>query len=250
MTTTPTPAGETTLDPFHPLGAVKRLREKQLREMDGTDQFLRILQVGQGRGVGVEGGPVCAGCGRLQGRGLRATQKLGCLHCERGGAWPAWLIAAAPHSRPHCKPLQPATSLLTTAPPPHPTIHHHHPTTTNTHTTAWPPRRQAEKEGLVKVEMQHKELGSVVSQLAELYTSGGTAASSQAWDALRRRVVEECVTAHLLPALEREARVRQAHAARGVVAQQMADRLWAYARQAPLQVRGVGAVWQPWGWVG
>ena len=45
VTTEPTPAGEAALDPFHPLGPVKRLRHKLLRAFEGTDQFLRVLQV-------------------------------------------------------------------------------------------------------------------------------------------------------------------------------------------------------------
>ncbi len=55
MTTEPTPTGETTLDPFHPLGRVKRLRHRPVRtflgaggDEYGTDQFLALLQVGRG----------------------------------------------------------------------------------------------------------------------------------------------------------------------------------------------------------
>lgn len=46
LSTTPTPAGEAALDPFHPLGCAKRLVNKPLRNFEGSDQFLRVLQVG------------------------------------------------------------------------------------------------------------------------------------------------------------------------------------------------------------
>lgn len=64
---------------------------------------------------------------------------------------------------------------------------------------------------------------------------------SQAWDDLRRRILQEALTQYLLPALEREARSRLAGQAREVVVQEASDKLWAYASQAPLQV---------WGWRG
>ena len=44
VTTEPTAAGEAGLDPFHPLGAVKRLHRKPLHEFEGSDQFLRLVQ--------------------------------------------------------------------------------------------------------------------------------------------------------------------------------------------------------------
>ena len=40
----PTPAGDTTLDPFHPLGEVKRLSNKPLTNFEDSDQFLKLLQ--------------------------------------------------------------------------------------------------------------------------------------------------------------------------------------------------------------
>ncbi|GAB4816099.1 hypothetical protein N2152v2_003145 [Parachlorella kessleri] len=137
VTTEPTPAGETALDPFHPLGPVKRLRHKLLRAFEGTDLFLR-----------------------------------------------------------------------------------------------------AEKEGLVRVRLgladpEQHGLGSIL----ELYCSGGAAALSQSWDAVRKRVLLECLRQHLLPGLEREARGRLAAQARAVVGQELCDRLWEHAAQAPLQVR-------------
>jgi transcription elongation factor SPT6 len=42
--TDPTLQGEQTLDPFHPYGQVKRLRDKPVEEFVGTDQFLRLVQ--------------------------------------------------------------------------------------------------------------------------------------------------------------------------------------------------------------
>ena len=44
VSTEPTAAGESGLDPFHPLGAVKRLHRKPLEEFEGSDQFLRLMQ--------------------------------------------------------------------------------------------------------------------------------------------------------------------------------------------------------------
>ena len=40
----PTPQGEQLLDPFHPCGRVKRLRDKPVQSFAGTDTFLRIAQ--------------------------------------------------------------------------------------------------------------------------------------------------------------------------------------------------------------
>lgn len=42
--TSPTPTGEAAIDPFHPLGPVKRLRAKPLKEFEGNDHFMRLLQ--------------------------------------------------------------------------------------------------------------------------------------------------------------------------------------------------------------
>mgnify|MGYP001131438519 CR=1 FL=1 len=70
--------------------------------------------------------------------------------------------------------------------------------------------------------------------------AGGAAALSQSWDGVRKRVLQECLRQHLLPGLEREARGRLAAQARAVVGQELADRLWEYAAQAPLQVRRWG----------
>lgn len=42
LTTSPTPAGEDTLDPFHPYGIAKYLVEKKVSSMEGTDTWLRI----------------------------------------------------------------------------------------------------------------------------------------------------------------------------------------------------------------
>lgn len=42
--TTPTAAGDTTLDPFHPLAPVKRLVAKPLVKFEKGDHFLRLLQ--------------------------------------------------------------------------------------------------------------------------------------------------------------------------------------------------------------
>ena len=47
MPADPTPAGETTLDAFHVLGSVKRLRGWPLRLITETDAFLRVLQANQ-----------------------------------------------------------------------------------------------------------------------------------------------------------------------------------------------------------
>jgi hypothetical protein len=67
--TKPTAAGEAAINPFHPLGPVKRLAAKPLRVFEGTDHFLRLLQAekeglvsggavgGGGRGVGWAGLP-------------------------------------------------------------------------------------------------------------------------------------------------------------------------------------------------
>ena len=40
----PTPQGEQLLDPFHPCGRVKRLRDKPVQSFAGSDTFLRIAQ--------------------------------------------------------------------------------------------------------------------------------------------------------------------------------------------------------------
>eukprot|EP00884_Botryococcus_braunii_P001188 jgi/Botrbrau1/1106/Bobra.0162s0007.1 len=44
VSTEPTKAGETVLDPFHPLGRVKRIRNKPLKSFEDTDTYLRIHQ--------------------------------------------------------------------------------------------------------------------------------------------------------------------------------------------------------------
>ena len=44
MWTKPTAAGEAAINPFHPLGPVKRLAAKPLRQFEGTDHFIRLLQ--------------------------------------------------------------------------------------------------------------------------------------------------------------------------------------------------------------
>ena len=57
------------------------------------------------------------------------------------------------------------------------------------------------------------------------------------WDKVRKSVLHEALTAHLLPALEREARARLAADARATVLEAASGRLWAYASRAPLSVR-------------
>jgi hypothetical protein len=65
------------------------------------------------------------------------------------------------------------------------------------------------------------------------------------WDKVRRSVLREALQAHLLPAMEREARARLAGEARGVVLEGAADRLWGYASQAALQVCAGRAAGRP-----
>ena len=65
----------------------------------------------------------------------------------------------------------------------------------------------------------------------------GTYAVVQAWNALRREVLEEAVRERLLPALEGEARARLAADAREAALADASDRLWELAKQAPLYVR-------------
>lgn len=140
VSTSPTPAGETALDPFHLLGVTKRLRRKTLKSFEGTDLFLRVVQ--------------------------------------------------------------------------------------------------AERAGLIKVSMGVEEpQKTLLGNLRDLYTSDREVPLSRAWDEVRVRVLEEALTQHLLPALEREARAKLATQARMQVAQQAADKLWDFANQAPLQVR-------------
>ena len=71
--TKPTAAGEAAINPFHPLGPVKRLAAKPLRMFEGTDHFLRLLQA-EKEGL-VSGGGWVGGRG---GGGL-AWAGLGCL---------------------------------------------------------------------------------------------------------------------------------------------------------------------------
>ncbi|PSC69358.1 transcription elongation factor SPT6 [Micractinium conductrix] len=147
--TKPTSAGDAALDPFHPLGASKRLVGRPIRHFEGTDLFLRILQ--------------------------------------------------------------------------------------------------AEKEGLVTVRFglksEHDTLDGAKSQedvlnsLADAYLSGGLSEAAVEWDKVRKSVLHEALTAHLLPALEREARARLAADARATVLEAASGRLWAYASRAPLSVR-------------
>jgi hypothetical protein len=89
VSTQPTPAGEAGLDPFHPLGGVKRLRNKPLRGFEGSDQFLRLLQVraaaaGKGRGQGREAAK--AGHVGAQGGWVAEGQRRAWTSASRGGA--------------------------------------------------------------------------------------------------------------------------------------------------------------------
>jgi hypothetical protein len=43
LNTSPTKAGEDTLDPFHPLGITKHLVDKPVRSLESQDTWLRIL---------------------------------------------------------------------------------------------------------------------------------------------------------------------------------------------------------------
>jgi transcription elongation factor SPT6 len=42
LSTDPTPRGDEVLDPFHPYGVVKRLRDKPLRKFESTEQYIMI----------------------------------------------------------------------------------------------------------------------------------------------------------------------------------------------------------------
>jgi transcription elongation factor SPT6 len=44
LSTSPTPAGEATLDPFHPLGIAKHLTSKRVTTLEGSDTWLRVLE--------------------------------------------------------------------------------------------------------------------------------------------------------------------------------------------------------------
>ena len=66
----------------------------------------------------------------------------------------------------------------------------------------------------------------------------GPRRGAQAGNALRREVLEEAVCERLLAALGGEARGRLAADAREAALAEAGDRLWALARQAPLQARG------------
>lgn len=72
----------------------------------------------------------------------------------------------------------------------------------------------------------------------------------QAWDKMRQRVIAEAVRELLMPLMEREARSRLGSAARAAALDAAADRLWAHASQAPLQVCLRGVIGAGVGWAG
>lgn len=59
------------------------------------------------------------------------------------------------------------------------------------------------------------------------------------WDKVRREVLAKALR-ELVKVMEQETRVRMGAEARAAVLESVADRLWGYASQAPLQVRGQG----------
>ncbi len=61
--------------------------------------------------------------------------------------------------------------------------------------------------------------------------------ATQAWNMLRRDVLEEAVWERLMPALVGEARARLAGSAREAALADAGDRFWDLATKAPLHVR-------------
>ncbi|KAI3425064.1 hypothetical protein D9Q98_008441 [Chlorella vulgaris] len=168
--TKPTAAGESSLDPFHPLASVKRLHEKPLERFETSDQFLRLLQAEKAGLIEVRFGFRGEEDGEGSGGKQRAAEQ------EEG--------------------------------------------------------EEGSAEGHTK-----QRGGTLLANLADNYLSGGISVEAAAWDKVRRQVLREAVTDFLMPQMEREARTRLAAAARSVALEEAADRLWAYASQAPLQLK-------------
>ncbi|PRW45415.1 transcription elongation factor SPT6 isoform A [Chlorella sorokiniana] len=166
--TAPTAAGETAIDPFHPLARVKRLGGKPLYSFEGSDDFLRLLQ----------------------------AEKEGLITVR----------FALPEDELTAEDIE-----------------------------------ELRKDGASEAQMQQERESCIgrglVNVLADSYLSSGLADVAQSWDEVRRGVLEEAVRDMLLPLMEREVRTRLGASARVAALDKSGDKLWAYATQAPLQVR-------------
>ena len=78
--------------------------------------------------------------------------------------------------------------------------------------------------------------------LREFYLSTAVSRVAQAWNAIREATLREAVVGRLLPNLEAELRARLARSAREAALHDVQDKLWAWAKRAPLQVRACCAV--------
>lgn len=97
----------------------------------------------------------------------------------------------------------------------------------------------AEKEGLLTASLQVPASiyeSRIIGRLREAYLSHNTDDVSQEWNQLRENVLSDAVKKHIIPALERELRVRLVADGREALLRQMSDKLWKYATQAPLKV--------------
>ncbi|KAH3765056.1 transcription elongation factor SPT6 [Pelomyxa schiedti] len=100
--------------------------------------------------------------------------------------------------------------------------------------------QQAEEEGLIKVKitMETENFNRMFEEMKTNYLSTGFSAEAAAWNDQRTQVLRECVTSHLFPFLEREARQFYFTQASNRVAHQAATALEKKLSQSPFQKNG------------